>query len=130
MCKGPETREAQNVPGRSGALGKPAGPMCISDDLEPPHGLEGGAGHPTFPSPRICRLTFLPWTQLNIFIEAPGMEAWVVVPCSGRWTGSFRTASLPADPSGSMFTHPLWAAEEGIALELPKRREEGVQQLE
>lgn len=73
MLKGPETSEARNVLGRSGACGKPPGPVRISDDLELPYGLEGGAGHPTLPSPRTCCLAFLPWTQLNIFIEAPGM---------------------------------------------------------
>ena len=73
MRKGPETSKARNLLGRSGARGKPPGPVCISDDLELPHGLERGAGHPTLPSPRTRRLAFLLWTQLNIFIEAPGM---------------------------------------------------------
>lgn len=73
MRKGPETSKARNLLGRSGARGKPPGPVCISDDLELPHGLERGAGHPTLPSPRTRRLAFLPWTQLNIFIEASGM---------------------------------------------------------
>lgn len=122
MRKGPETGEAQNVLGRHGARGKPAGPMCISDAPELPHGLEGGEGHPAFPSLRTCYLAFLPWTQLDIFIEAPGMEGLggsppVVeggqeasgllpcpltpqAPCSHTFCGQQRKKQLRSSPRG------------------------------